>query len=177
MALLISGLILFIGMHTLPSFTAARGYLVGLLGEMTYKGLFGLISLAGFGLIIAGMSRAELQPLWLAPPWAYRIPYLLMPLSFILVVAAYLPSHIRRLTPHPMLWGVIVWSIAHLPANGNLAAILLFCSMGLFSLFDILSMNRRGKIKAPSDCRWYHDVLVVGIGLTGYLLCLQIHPA
>ena len=106
MVLLVSGLILFIGMHTLPSFTAARGYLVGLLGEMTYKGLFGLISLAGFGLIIAGMSRAELQPLWLAPPWAYRIPYLLMPLSFILVVAAYLPSHIRRLTPHPMLWGV-----------------------------------------------------------------------
>ena len=177
MALLISGLILFIGMHTLPSVTAARGYFVGRLGEMAYKGLFGLISMAGFGLIIAGMSTADPHPLWQTPAWGYRIPYLAMPLSFILLAAAYLPTRIRRLTPHPMLWGVTLWSIAHLPANGNLAAVVLFCTLGLFSLFDIMSMNRRGKIKAPRDCRWYHDVLVVGIGLAGYVLCLQIHPA
>ncbi|OGT72214.1 MAG: hypothetical protein A3I78_09030 [Gammaproteobacteria bacterium RIFCSPLOWO2_02_FULL_56_15] len=69
-------------------------------------GFFGLIAMAGFGLIIAGMFRAEHQPLWQTPAWGYRTPYLATPLSFILLAAAYLPSHIRRLTPHPMLWGV-----------------------------------------------------------------------
>lgn len=176
MALIISGLIIFIGMHSLPSVTGARTYLVERLGQLPYKGLFALLSLIGFGLIVAGMLQPAHEPLWAPPGWARTLPYLVMPLVFVLLAAAYLPNRIRRLTPHPMLWGVVLWSLVHLSANSTPEALLLFGGFGMYSLYAIQSMNHRGKIKVLPEAGWRDDLVVVCLGLIAFAVCLYVHP-
>ncbi len=99
-----------------------------------------------------------------------------MPLAFILLTAAHMPTNIKRFTRHPMLWGVTIWSFAHLLANGDQAAIILFVSIGAFSLFDMVSANIRGAklstIKYPIN----KDLTVIFIGIVTFVGVMFIHP-
>ncbi|MEP3277693.1 MAG: NnrU family protein, partial [Stappiaceae bacterium] len=59
MALLILGLILFIGIHLLPVFSSAGASVKSKLGPAGYKGLFFLVSLAGLILVVVGYGNAR----------------------------------------------------------------------------------------------------------------------
>ena len=144
MKILVTGLVLFIGIHLLPSFAGLRRTLVQRLGEIPYKGLFALPALLGLALIVIGKRQAEIIPVWTPPAWGQPIAFLGMPLVFILLVAAYLPGNIKRYTRHPMLWGVVLWSLCHLLVSGDLASMSIFLSLGVFALLDMASANRRG---------------------------------
>ena len=176
MTLLVLGILVFIGIHLLPSFRFARGKLIGRFGAGGYKGMFSLVSAAGLILLIAGKAYADFTPVWTPPAWTRHLALTLMPFSFMLLIAAYLPSNIKRLTAHPMLWGVTLWSASHLAANGDLASLLLFGSLGVYALFDMWSANRRGA--APSSARYpaTRDVAVVLAGLAVYVAFLFLHP-
>jgi uncharacterized membrane protein len=176
MTLLVTGLVIFIGVHTLPMFITIRQGLITKYGELPYKGMFALISCIGFTLIVLGKYQAEVIPVWQPPAWGLQLPFYIMPFAFILLCAAYLPSSVRRITRHPMLWGVTLWALAHLPANGDLASIMLFGSLGLFSLADMYSANCRGAVRVRQSYAWYQDCLVIIIGLTIFWLTLQWHP-
>lgn len=92
MALLVVGLVLFIGIHSLPSFIGLRNALVRRLTFNGYQGLFSLIALAGLLLIIVGKARADFIPLWDPPNRGRHAAMALMPPAFILLSAAYLPG-------------------------------------------------------------------------------------
>jgi uncharacterized membrane protein len=176
MVFLVLGIVLFIGIHLLPSLASLRQRLMDRFGERAYKGIFSLISLAGFGLLVFGKAKADFIPVWTPPAWGRHLALSLMPIALMLLAAAYLPSNVKRLTPHPMLWGVTLWAAVHLAANGDLASIILFGSFGVFALFDIVSANARGaaiaKVKYPAG----RDLAVVAIGLIAYGLLLFLHP-
>lgn len=176
MAFLVLGILLFIGIHLLPSFASFRQRLIGRFGERAYKGMFSLVALVGFGLLIYGKARADFIPVWTPPAWGRHAALSLMPFALMLLVAAYLPSNVKRLTPHPMLWGVTLWAAVHLAANGDLASILLFGSLGIFALFDIVSANARGATTSKSTYPLTRDTAVVAIGLIAYGLLLFLHP-
>ena len=97
--------------------------------------------------------------------------------ALILFAAAYLPGNIKRYTRHPMLWGVCMWSIAHLIANGDLAALMIFTGIGLFALFDMWSANRRGAVYSVVKRSLSWDLLVIVIGVVAYIAVLSVHPA
>ncbi len=175
MALLVTGMIFLIGIHLLPGFTGLRQHLVNRLSTQTYQGIFSLISLAGLILIVVGMSRAEFQPLWQPPAWSNNLTFMLMLPALVLPVAAYLPSNIKRFTPHPMLWGVVFWSAGHLMANGDLASLILFGGFGLYALFDVASANRRGATKQTHSVAVGHDFLVIVVGLVIYVVLANLH--
>ncbi len=62
MFLLILGLVLFLGSHAFTMARAPRAALIGRLGENGFKGLYSLLALAGFVLIIYGfgsIARAD----------------------------------------------------------------------------------------------------------------------
>jgi len=168
MAVLIFGLILFFAAHLVPTVADVRASLVGRLGEKGYKLGFSLVSGLGLALIVFGVSaargsEADVQ-LWAPPLWARHLTFALMLPAFVLIVSAYTPSHIRDWARHPMLAGVTLWALAHLIANGDLLALLLFGSFLAFSIYDRLSATRRASPARPVARGWAADAAAVLVG-------------
>ena len=175
MVWLIIGLVLFFGVHVFSSVRGARQKLIARIGEGPYKGLYSVISIAGFALIVAGMMKATPVELWTPPAWSRLVTIWLMPFAFISLIAAYVPGNIKRVTAHPMLWGVTLWSLLHLLSNGDLAGLLLFASFGLYSLHAMASQSARGAKPATKRRPVIYDVITIGIGLLVYWQVLTYH--
>jgi uncharacterized membrane protein len=144
-ALLIGGLVLFIGIHVLPSSGRLRGALVARLGEKGYKILFSVVSAAGLVLTAIGYGQAPREQIFEPSQTALTFLPAAMAVAFVLVALANVPGRLRRLLRHPMLAGVLIWSALHLLANGDLASNLLFGAFALWAAFAILSAEQRGK--------------------------------
>lgn len=170
MSVLIIGLALFLGIHSLRIFAGDwRDAQLARLGELRWKGVYSLLSAIGLGLIIwgYGLARLESPVLWAAPVWARHVAALLTLPAFILLVAAYIPgSHIKAAVGHPMVAGVKLWALAHLLANGKLAAVLLFGAFLVWAVACFASARRRDRIAARSYpvLGWSRDAIVVVIG-------------
>lgn len=175
MNILISGIVIFFGIHLLPGMVSLRRNLVDRLGDKVYQGVYALIALAGFVLIIYGKSIAEFQHLWRPPGWGIRVAPVLMVLAFVSLAAAYMPSNLKRFTRHPMLWGVTLWSAAHLLTNGDLASLLLFGSFGGYALYGMYSANLRGATKQETVYPVSKDFITAVIGLVAYAAVLYGH--
>ncbi|QNK03021.1 NnrU family protein [Dyella telluris] len=149
MALLILGLVLFLGVHSIRIFANDwRTRQRARLGEMRWRGLYSLVSIAGFVLIVYGFGLARQQPVVLyVPPLALRhLNALFTLLAFILVAAAYVPdNHLKSRLGHPMLAGVKVWAFGHLLATGMLHDVLLFGAFLLWAVVDFVSARRRDR--------------------------------
>lgn len=175
-AYLILGLALFLGVHSLRIFADGwRTAQVARMGQMPWKGVFSLVSIAGLGLIVWGYGEARADPvvLWLPPVWTRHLAALLTVPAFILLVAAYLPgSHIKAKIGHPMVFGVIVWALAHLLSNGNLADVILFGAFLVWAIADFVSARRRDRIAGRTYpvCCWTRDASVTAIGLLAWAL-------
>lgn len=149
MALLILGLVLFLGVHSIR--IVADGWRTqqrARLGEMRWKGLYSLVSITGFVLIVVGFGLARQHPVLLyVPPLALRhLNALFTLLAFILVVSAYVPpNHFRARLGHPMLAGVKVWAFGHLLATGMLHDVVLFGAFLLWAVVDFVSARRRDR--------------------------------
>jgi uncharacterized membrane protein len=146
MAWLLLGLLLFLGIHSVAIVAPqGRNAIAQRIGEGPWKGLYTLIALAGFGLIVAGYSEARQHPLllWTPPTSMRHLAALLMLPVFVLLIAAYLPGRIQRTARHPMLLAVKLWATAHLLSNGNLADVLLFGGFLLWAVADRISLKRR----------------------------------
>jgi uncharacterized membrane protein len=146
MSLLVAGLILFLGVHSVsivaPDWRQAQ---IARRGERTWKGVYALVSLAGLLLLIYGYGVARHAPVVLyTPPLALRhVALVLMIPVFPLFIAAYFPGRIQRSAKHPMLLAVKFWATAHLLANGTLADVLLFGGFLLWAVADRISVKRR----------------------------------
>lgn len=149
MTLLILGLLVFLGVHSTRIFADDwRTAQVKRLGENTWKGIYALLSLAGFGLIIWGFGLARLQPvvLWLPPAGMRHVAALLTLIAFVLLVAAYVPRNaIKSRLHHPMLLAVKVWAFAHLLANGKLADLLLFGAFLAWAVVCFIAARKRDR--------------------------------
>ena len=175
MAILTIGLIIFFGIHLLPAFPQKRQQLIDRFGEKGYRARFALLSAIGLGLIIYGKAYAGFVHVWNPPAWGHQVPFFLMLPVLILMPAADMPGHIRKVVKHPMLIGVILWAAAHLLANGDLASLLLFGGFGLFALFDLFSVNRRGKQRKPYEPNLKFDIIAVVAGVILYGLIQHFH--
>ncbi|WP_432695197.1 NnrU family protein [Marinobacterium sp. YM272] len=174
MTLLILGLVLFLGTHSTrilaPGF---RESAVRSLGIIPWKGLYSLVSLAGFMLIIWGYGEARYTPtwVWMSPDWTRHITALLLVPAFILLAAAYVPgTYMKAKLGHPMALAVKIWAFAHLLSNGTVADILLFGAFLAWAILYYAVARRRDRAegvtyKAISVQR---DLIAVAIGLAFY---------
>ena len=142
MSVLILGLVLFLGVHSTRIFADGwRTAMIRRLGAGKWKGLYTLLSLAGFGLLVWGFGLARQQPvaLWSPPFFMRHVAWLLTLIAFILLAATYVPRNaIKARLHHPMVLAVMFWAVAHLLANGNRANAVLF---GSFLLWAVLSFR------------------------------------
>ena len=150
MTVLLLGLVLFLGIHSVAIVAPrARDAWVQRLGEMPWKGLYSLVSLAGFALIVWGYGLARQQPVLLySMPSGFRhLAALLMLPVFVLLFAAYLPGRIQTAAKHPMLLAVKLWALAHLlgqsATGGTLADVALFGGFLAWAVMDRISVKRR----------------------------------
>lgn len=176
MAWLSIGLILFFVVHAVPWWPSARNGIVAALGATAYRALFAIVSGVGFVAIVVGFVKAPHVPVYAPPSWGSGAALALMLPAMVLVVAAYVPGNIRRLTPHPMLWGVLLWSLAHLAANGDRASLMLFGSFAMYAVLDMMSANRRGAHKRIEPVPLSRDGVAVITGLIAYAGLLRLHP-
>lgn len=142
MTMMILGLVLFLGVHSIRIVADGwRTAMIGRVGELPWKGVYAVLSIAGFVLIVWGFGLARQQPvqLWMPPRGMRHLASLLTLVSFVLIAAAYVPRNaIKARLHHPMVLGVKVWALAHLLANGNLAHVVLF---GAFLVWAVLSFR------------------------------------
>ena len=172
MTLLILGLLIFLGAHSVSIVAPGwRDAQAARLGENGWKGVYSVVSLVGFVLLVYGYGQARQAPVLLyTPPTGLRHAALLLMLPvFPLLLAAYLPGRIKSAAKHPMLLAVKLWATAHLLANGNLADVLLFGGFLAWAVADRISMKRRTQRPLPgAPAGRFNDVIAVVLGLALY---------
>ncbi len=177
MIILILGLVLFLGMHSVRMVAPdLRARVIEQRGENAWKGIHTVVSLVGFVLIIwgYGMARFEGPILYTTPFWFGHITLLFMLVSFVVLMAAYTPpGRIKAAVKHPMLLAVKLWAFSHLLINGDLASVLLFGSFLVWAICDRISESRREKAgisKPPEPGPARNDLIAVGVGVVLYIL-------
>lgn len=181
MHLLLAGLILFLGVHSISIFApAARDRWAAAMGPNLWRGLYSILSLIGFVLLVRGYAAARLEPvvLYSPPLWARHLTLLLMVPVFVMLFAAYLPGRIKSTLKHPMLAAVKLWAVAHLLANGMAADVLLFGGFLAWAVLDRISMKRRVQRPLPgaAPSKW-NDLAAVALGLAAYAaFAVWLHP-
>jgi len=172
MTVFIIGLFLFFGIHSVI-FVAPnwRAQLIEARGENFWKGSYSIISLIGLGLIIWGyaLAREGSGQLFDPPGWGRGFAMAAIPVSLILIMAANFGyGYIKHISKHPMLVGTILWSLAHLLANGDVISSILFAAFMIWSIVDLVFAMRRpvGPLRALSIKADVYSV-IAGIVLTG----------
>ena len=138
MTLLILGLILWIAAHlfkrALPDVRARMGD--------KGKGLVALVIVASLVLMIVGYRGAGEIYVWSPPSWGMHLVPLLMMVAVVLTGMGHSKSHLSAVMRHPMLAGVSLWALAHLLVNGDLASIVLFGSMFVWTRVQAFALNQ-----------------------------------
>lgn len=182
MTLLILGLLIFLGVHSVRIVADDwRTRQIARLGLMPWKGAYAAASLVGFALIVWGYAQARMDPvvLWIPPLWGRHLAALLTLPAFILIVAAYVPgNHLRAALGHPMLAGVKLWALAHLLATGLLSSLVLFGGFLVWAVVDFAVSRRRdraaGVRPTPGTLRGDAIAVVVG-GVAWFVFARHLH--
>lgn len=179
---MIIGLILFLGMHSIRIYASDwRDAQVRKRGEQTWQGLYSLISILGFVLIIWGYgdARADTQMLWHPPIWTKHLAALLILPAFVLFIAAYVPgTKIKSKIGHPMIVSVKLWAFGHLITNGSLLNTILFAAFLLWSILDFRASRQRDKAAGTTYAfvGYSRDMIAITIGLAaGIVFSLYLH--
>jgi uncharacterized membrane protein len=172
-ALFIVGLLVFLSIHSIAIVAPAwRDAQLARLGEGAWKGVYSLVSLVGFAMLVYGYGLARQTPvlLWTPPSALRHLAMLLLVPVFPLLLAAYLPGRIQRAAKHPMLLAVKLWATAHLLANGTLPAVLLFAAFLVWAVADRIAVKRRAvpRVVPGAPAKPGNDAIVVLGGLALY---------
>ena len=181
LAILIFGLVVFLGSHVFVTFRDHRARLIERLSQNGYRAMFSLVAIVGLALIVWGYGdyRAhEWIQVWSPPAFMRHVTVGLMLFAVIFVTAAFIPSHIKKALKHPMLAGVKTWAFAHLLSNGDLGSILLFGAFLAWGVYARIAAKRRGDLGATTaPAGWVNDIIVVLLGIVIYLaLGFAFHP-
>ena len=159
MLLLILGIVLFLGTHTIATLRETRAKLIEKFGAGPYKIAYSAASLVGFVLILKGFGiyRADAWiQVWNPPFWMAHITKLLMWFAFIALAAMNpAPGRIRGWLRHPMLVGIKIWALPQGQAS---------------------VLKRRGDLGAPRlDHFTRADAMALGIGTLAYGTMMMLH--
>ena len=154
--------------HFLISSTSLRALLVNLIGERRYSLGYSLLAIAALVWLIFAYRHAPVLPLWGAPWWLGLALSPVIVVSGILAVAGITTPNpvivrsealfdqpdsvegILRVTRNAFFWGAGLFSITHAIILGDVAALLLFGSIGLLGIagapiLDAKKARKHGK--------------------------------
>jgi uncharacterized membrane protein len=172
------GVLLWALVHLIPSVApGVRQSLISKVGENPYKGLFALDIVIAIVFIVYGWRTTTPEIVYLPPAWGYSAALVLMAISVYLFGAAQRPSTVKRIIRHPQLTGLVVWSVAHLLANGDQRSIVLFGGLGLWALIEMPLISRReGAWQKPDAPAMSREVLGIVITAVVFAVLIFLHP-
>ena len=154
--------------HAIPPLPPVRGRLVALFGRRIYLILYSGLSLILIAWLISAAIRAPYVPLWTPVPWQAAIPVVIMPIAMWLLIAGLAegnplsvtirpapataePGPMAPITRHPVLWGFLLWAVAHIPPTGHVVALILFGGMALLALAGMFALDRRARKRLGAE--------------------------
>ncbi|MEM6707297.1 MAG: NnrU family protein [Pseudomonadota bacterium] len=145
--------------HLGPSVFGIRDPLVRQYGVRTYRAAFVMLALLSLLLLILLYGDVQRsQYLWYPSPQLYRVPEFVMPVACVLVAGGLLKRRglaepelvgIHQISRHPVLWGVVLFALSHLAANGDHASVVLFASIALLAGIGTLTLDAKSRRSAP----------------------------
>ena len=165
---LLAAAAVFVLSHLIPAYRPLRRRLVSAMGERTYLVLYSLLSVATIAWLGMAYAAAPYVEVWTYAAWTAWVPVLVMPFSCILLVASLSAANplsvaltgrgfdperpgIAAVTRHPLMWALILWAAAHLPANGDAASLVLFGLSLVISLYGPVSLDRKQRARLGEE--------------------------
>ncbi len=172
MTLLILGLLLWIGGHVLKRVAPEARARMGSAG----KGVAAAVILLGLVLIVLGYRAAPWVDVYYPAPWGIHINNLLMLIAVGLFGLGSSRSPLRSKMRHPMLTGTLLWAIAHLIVNGDLASLILFGTIGLWAIAEMIVINRAEPVWHPyQNGTTAGTIRLVVISLVVFVVIAAVH--
>lgn len=171
MWLLIAGLIVFLGLHSVRIVAGDwRTRQMARIGEGPWKGVYSLLSIVGFVLLIWGFGAARQHPvpLYVSPLWLRHANALFTLITFVLVAAAYVPrNHLKAKLGHPMFAGIKIWALGHLLATGMLHDVVLFGAFLVWAVAGFAVSRRRDRLAGVTypDGTALGDIVALALGV------------
>ena len=178
MPLLITGLALWVIIHLFPCLCKnTRTAIIEKIGFMPYKGIFALTIILSVVLIVFGWQNITPEDIYYPASWGRHITFVLVLITFILFVAARRKTNIKRYLRHPQLTGLVLWSIGHLFANGDNRSVILFATLGIWAILEMIMISKReGEWQKPDPMPMKSDVITVVGGCVLYTVLMFAHP-
>ena len=181
MLILILGIVVFLGAHTFTTFRETRTGAIERVGYGPYRGLYSVVAVIGFVLIVWGFSRYRAEGMiqvWYPPAGMRHLTILLMWFAFVALAAmGKQPGRIRGWLRHPMLVAIKIWALAHLLVNGDLGGMVLFGSFLAWAVFDRIAVKRRGDLGAKRVSGFTRaDVTALVAGTVAFIAMIFLHP-
>jgi uncharacterized membrane protein len=170
------GMVLFFGTHLVPNIAGVRAGLVSVLGEKVYMLGYTILSLIGIILMFMGRSSADFELLWVAPEWLKIVTMIFMFTSLYCLLAMFMATNLKRWVHHPMLTFMLLFGVGHLLSNGDVAALVFFGSLAIFSLFKIISLSKRGPAEDFTGVSLGKDLIVLAATFVVYIAVIYAHP-
>jgi uncharacterized membrane protein len=177
MTLLVLGLLLWIGAHTFPRLApSASSGVTASLGAGPSKGLSAGIIGLGLVLMVVGYSSAPFTAIYDPPAWTIHLNNLMMLAAVGLFGMGRSKGRARAWLRHPMLTGVVVWAVAHLLVNGDLASLVLFGGLGVWAIGSMVLINATaGPWQHPEPGPLSGDIRLVVIAVVLFAVIAAIH--
>jgi uncharacterized membrane protein len=154
--------IAFVAAHLGVSSTPLRAALVGRIGKRAYLGLYSLLAAVTIvWLVVAYNHASHAHFLWTPTPALRDVPFVVMPIAFTFMLGGFMTRNptavgqegtvaqvgdgagLLRITRHPFQWAVVMWAAAHMLANGDVASLLFFGSLGALSLWGTFLIDAK----------------------------------
>lgn len=157
----------FLAAHSIPALPSVRGRLVALLGRVPYLAAYSVLSFVLLAWLVDAARRADTVTLWEPARWQWCVTLALMPFALFFLTSGLFaanplsvslrsgakPGAIVAITRHPLIWGFLVWAVAHIPPNGDLVSVVLFGGLAAFSLAGLVLLDAKAKRRLGAE-RW-----------------------
>lgn len=179
MVLLILGVVEWTVVHWLKRLAPGlRGTLTERMGEGS-KGAVAFLLVLSVVLMVIGYRGADFIPVWEPPSFFKGINNLLMLVAFYVYGASARKSDkvwIGTKIRHPQLTGFMIWAVAHLMVNGDLASIILFGGLLIWAAGSVVLINRdAGPWAVPARAPMKSEIILVVITLVLFSIVSGIH--
>jgi uncharacterized membrane protein len=174
MVLLGLAVAIFAAVHLIPAAPPLKARLAAACGPR-WGLIYGLAATAGLVAIILAFRAAPFVAVYDPPAWGHLVALALMAVAFLLVGVFLFRGRLRHLMRFPLAIAVILWGIAHLFANGDLRALILFGGLTAYGLAHF-GLGWANGVRPAGDARAGHDLMAPVAGLALYVAMVQLHP-
>lgn len=177
MTLMVAGIVLWVLTHFFKRLApGARAGMARVMGDGPARGSIAGVILLSVVLMVIGYRAAPVDPVYAPMAGMGHLNNLLMLVAVFLSGAGNSKGRARTWLRHPMLWSVVIWSGAHFLVNGDVASIVLFGSMAVWALLQMVLINRaEGPWQRPEPGPIKGDIKLVVISLVVFGVIAGIH--